>query len=135
MFESRVTLVGDAAHTHGGAFAAGGALAIDDAYALYLAFKHVFSSKNGTKGSAKDIETALKLYDRTRRPHAERLLNIVLQGINKKPAATDSDDAAVQRIKNKPDTTWLSEHDVEKAFADVVRQGTVDEPLLTRANL
>ncbi|KAL1857939.1 hypothetical protein Plec18170_003163 [Paecilomyces lecythidis] len=135
VFESRVTLVGDAAHTHGGAFAAGGALAIDDAYALYLAFKHVFSSKNGTKGSAKDIETALKLYDRTRRPHAERLLNIVLQGINRKPAATDLDDAAVQRIKNKPDTTWLSEHDVEKAFADVVRQGTVDEPSLTRANL
>ncbi|KAG9788873.1 hypothetical protein KCU88_g1632, partial [Aureobasidium melanogenum] len=33
-FQDRVTLLGDAAHTHGGAFAAGASLAIDDAYTL-----------------------------------------------------------------------------------------------------
>ncbi|KAL4880253.1 hypothetical protein BJY04DRAFT_219256 [Aspergillus karnatakaensis] len=40
-FADRVTLLGDAAHTHGSAFAAGVGLAIDDAYALGLAFDHV----------------------------------------------------------------------------------------------
>ena len=32
---------------------------------------------------------------------------------------------------DRPDTTWLSEHDVGKAFADVIRE----ESLLNRANL
>lgn len=135
VFDSRVTLLGDAAHTHGGAFAAGGSLAIDDAYALSLAFKHIFSSRT-SKGplSTKEIEAALTLYDKTRRPHTEKLLKIVLGGLSKKPASTGSGDLAVERIKNKPDTTWLSEHNVEKAFNDVVREAT-EGSSSTRANL
>jgi hypothetical protein len=38
-------LVGDAAHAHGGAFAAGGSLALDDSLALGLAFEEVSSNK------------------------------------------------------------------------------------------
>jgi len=41
-------------------------------------------------------------YDRTRRPHTEKLLAIVLQDICKTPLViTDSDDAAVQRIQDR----------------------------------
>ncbi|KKA16259.1 hypothetical protein T310_10161 [Rasamsonia emersonii CBS 393.64] len=64
-FGSRVTLVGDAAHTHGGAFAAGGSLALDDAYALALAFRHVFgsaSSANVPLSPAAAISKALNVY-------------------------------------------------------------------------
>ncbi|KAL2222392.1 monooxygenase [Thermoascus aurantiacus ATCC 26904] len=126
VFGSRATLVGDAAHTHGGAFAAGGSLAIDDAYALYLAFRHVFLSTKLTDASVGRIEKALALYDRIRRPHTERLLKIVLNNnSNNKTIGKDdivnAEDVLVQRIKNKPDTTWLSEHDVEKAFQNVIR--------------
>lgn len=118
-----MTLVGDAAHTHGGAFAAGGSLAIDDAYALYLAFNHVFSV-NQADFAAGRIEHALRLYDKTRRPHTERLLNIVIKGIGQ-AQVEPSESALVHRFKNKPDTTWLSEHDVEKAFTDVVSRADV----------
>lgn len=158
---ARVTLVGDAAHTHGGAFAAGGSLAIDDAHALLLAFRHTFSSSR-TETSYLDvsgkhdvnaaIEKALKLYDRIRRPHTERLLKIVLDGISdsdqiqrgpertsNSPNDVNSEDAVTRRIKNKPDVTWLSEHDVEKAFQDLVdgadavsARGILEQPRVSR---
>ncbi|KAL1964910.1 hypothetical protein VTN77DRAFT_6263 [Rasamsonia byssochlamydoides] len=123
-FGDRVTLVGDAAHTHGGAFAAGGSLALDDANALALALRHVFSASAETKVSfsAPNIGKALELYDQTRRPHAERLLRIVLSSVDNKtpdPATMteEQEDAAlIARMTTRPDTTWLTEHDVEQAL-------------------
>ncbi|KAE8314007.1 hypothetical protein BDV41DRAFT_587725 [Aspergillus transmontanensis] len=125
VFDSRVTLVGDAAHTHGGAFAAGGSLAIDDAYALFLAFRHVLGSSRAQKPKAYEVRAALALYDETRRPHTEKLLTIVLKGIGAQATSTDSDKVLVERVRNKPNTTWLSEHDVEKAFQSVLQKRSV----------
>ncbi|KAL7931364.1 FAD/NAD(P)-binding domain-containing protein [Trichoderma chlorosporum] len=122
---SRVTFVGDAAHTHGGSFAAGGSLALDDSLALGLAFKHVFSS--GTLNlpfSQGNIRQAFSLYDQTRRPHTARLLSIVHGLISRKAptyATAEEEDAALRaRMKSRPNLQWLSEHDVERAFARVV---------------
>ena len=125
VFDSRVTLVGDAAHTHGGAFAAGGSLAIDDAYALFLAFRHALGSSRAQKPKEYEVRAALALYDETRRPHTERLLTIVLKGIGGQATNTDSDEVLVERVRNKPNTTWLSEHDVEKAFQSVLQKRSV----------
>ncbi|PTB63292.1 FAD/NAD(P)-binding domain-containing protein [Trichoderma citrinoviride] len=122
---SRVTLVGDAAHTHGGSFAAGGSLALDDSLALGLAFKHVFSPGAAIVPlSQENIRRALSLYDQTRRPHTARLLSIV-HGLINRTAPTfatpeEEDEALRARMRNRPDLQWLSEHDVEKAFAQVV---------------
>ncbi|KAJ5515430.1 hypothetical protein N7527_006990 [Penicillium freii] len=125
IFESRVTLIGDAAHAHGGAFAAGGSLALDDSLALGLAFKEVFSSKNATF-SAGNINKALRLYSQTRQPHTARLLGIVHSQIDKKGtifATPEEEDAAlVARLTGRPNTEWLSEHDVEAAFNAVVER-------------
>ncbi|KAE8376058.1 hypothetical protein BDV26DRAFT_282968 [Aspergillus bertholletiae] len=121
VLDSRVTLVGDAAHTHGGAFAAGGSLAIDDAYALFLAFRHTFGLSRTQKPKTDEVRDALVLYDETRLPHAERLLTIVLRGIGAQKTNTDSEETLVERVRNKPNTTWLSEHDVEKRFQSVVQ--------------
>ncbi|KAL2701663.1 hypothetical protein AAEP93_005961 [Penicillium crustosum] len=125
IFGSRVTLIGDAAHAHGGAFAAGGSLALDDSLALGLAFKEVFSSKNATF-SARNINKALRLYSQTRQPHTARLLGIVHSQINKKGAifATpeEEDAALIARLTGRPNTEWLSEHDVEAAFKAVVER-------------
>lgn len=122
VFGSRVTLVGDAAHAHGGAFAAGGSLALDDSLALGLALKHVFTNN---EYSAKNINRALTLYSQTRQPHTARLLRIVHSQINKMavefPTAEAEDEALVARLTNRPDTVWLSEHDVEAAFGTAVR--------------
>lgn len=81
VFGDRVTLIGDAAHAHGGAHATGGSLAIDDAYTLSLAINHVFPITGTRKPSLAEISRALKLYEQIRKPHAERLLKLVHRGI------------------------------------------------------
>ncbi|KAL4789352.1 hypothetical protein BDV19DRAFT_395127 [Aspergillus venezuelensis] len=116
VFDSRVTLVGDAAHAHGGAFAAGGSLALDDAFALGLAFRYV---------SGGGIENALRLHEKARRSPAERLLRIVhgqLDTGKVMPPSNDEEEneRLIKRLRNRVDTEWLSEHDVEAAFRDVV---------------
>ncbi|KZT02803.1 monooxygenase [Laetiporus sulphureus 93-53] len=122
-FGSRVTLVGDAAHTHGGAYAAGGSLAIDDAYALLLSFLHVLpvDHHRSSKPSVAEIERVLRLYEETRRPHTERLLKDVL-GNPRKGSIAKSDEELRQKLQTRPSTTWLSEHDVVAAFEDVVKK-------------
>ncbi|KAF2494551.1 FAD/NAD(P)-binding domain-containing protein [Lophium mytilinum] len=80
---ARVVLLGEAAHTHGGAFAAGASLAIDDAYALYLALRAVIpplSSTQTNKVTREQIRTALGLYEATRRPQSDRVLRRRLRG-------------------------------------------------------
>lgn len=135
VFGSRVTLVGDAAHTHGGAHAAGGSLALDDAWALYLAFRHVLLAgaaapgRGGTSLNIQDIHRALTLYERTRRPHTERLVTSVLAAA-KAPGAPETDKALRQKMQSRPSTTWLTEHDVEATFARVLAEEGQDHSYL-----
>ncbi|KUL87636.1 hypothetical protein ZTR_05832 [Talaromyces verruculosus] len=123
---ARATLVGDAAHTHGGAFAAGGSLALDDSFALSLALRHAFSlaQLGAFNNGPSNVRRALELYDQTRRPHTGRLLEIVHGQINKKPEVYGSPEeenlALISKMTNRPDTTWLSEHDVTEAFQRVL---------------
>ena len=126
-FGSRVTLVGDAAHAHGGAFATGGSLALDDAFALGLAFRYVAESLSAPFHFSIDhIKRVLKLFSNTRKPHTDRLMSIVnTQLSNKALQLTDTEDEEsilLSRIKNRPNTEWLYEHDVEAAFAAAVEQ-------------
>ncbi|KAL7941293.1 FAD/NAD(P)-binding domain-containing protein [Trichoderma barbatum] len=136
---SRVTLVGDAAHTHGGSFAAGGSLALDDSLALGLAFKHVFSSGASSPLFSQDnIRRAFSLYDQTRRPHTARLLGIV-HGLISRQAPTfatpkEEDEALRARMRSRPDLQWLSEHDVEKAFAQVLEKHGVSAEEASKAS-
>jgi len=125
IFGGRVTLIGDAAHAHGGAFATGGSLAIDDAYALYLALLSIFPVTASLKPSPREILSALKLYEDTRRPHAVQLLKVV-HGNNamktKKIMAEtqETDEELRARAKRGSGTTWLHEHDVVKSFEDTL---------------
>jgi salicylate hydroxylase len=66
IFNDRVTLIGDAAHAHGGAYATGGSLAIDDAYAFSLAIASQFEAADMQRPSVEKIRTALDLYESTR---------------------------------------------------------------------
>jgi salicylate hydroxylase len=132
VFGSRVTLIGDAAHAHGGAFAAGGSLALDDTLALGLAFRHVFGSQTSEEPfSIESIKKTLGLYSNTRQPHTARILRIVHNQIDKRGAqftsAEEEDEALVARMRSRPNTEWLSEHDVEAAFAATLGQAEVME--------
>jgi salicylate hydroxylase len=123
VFGSRVTLVGDAAHAHGGAFAAGGSLALDDAVALALACRSVQDLS-----TAENIKGALRLYEKTRQPHTDRLLKTVHGQLDSSkkvgpPVSPEEEDARLlERMRNRPDTVWLSEHDVEAEFAAVLQE-------------
>ncbi|KAJ5709505.1 hypothetical protein N7493_010839, partial [Penicillium malachiteum] len=126
VFGSRVTLVGDAAHAHGGAFAAGGSLALDDALALGLVFKHVFQASAVNQFSSDQIKESLDLYAETRKPHTDRLLRIVHTQIGTKASgfttAEEEDTKLIAKMRNRPDTEWLSEHDVEAALTATIKR-------------
>lgn len=120
--DGRVTLAGDAAHAHGGAFAAGGSLALDDAWAFSAAIQEVFPPGDGRiiKPSGDDIARALRLYEKTRIEHTNKVMAVVHQLNEKKlellgAAQTDEDLRA--RMKSRYDPSWIHEHDVELAFA------------------
>lgn len=120
----RVTFAGDAAHAHGGAFAAGGSLAADDAYAFALAIAHMFPF-GSLKPSSESIEQALELYESTRKAHTDRVLSAVQQG-NKKTTErlgkTETDEELRARMMNRSNPYWIHEHDVEAAFAQAVAE-------------
>ncbi|EKD20500.1 uncharacterized protein L3040_004212 [Drepanopeziza brunnea f. sp. 'multigermtubi'] len=129
----RVTLIGDAAHAHGGAFATGGSLAIDDAYALYRSITSVFPPAATEGPSPGEIRRALELYEATRRPHAVRLLQVVHANNEMKTrkirAETRETDGELRaRAKRGSGTTWLHEHDVVRAFEEVLAKDSMKRP-------
>ncbi len=140
-FEGRVTLVGDAGHTHGGAFAAGASLAVDDAYCLSLALDEVFpptsSSSDSETVSVEKIRRALDLYESTRRPHTAKVLDIVHANKDKSRKLVErrlngqpeTDEEFRQRYAGRPNPVWLNEYDVEAAFREVVEAKRVVEDL------
>lgn len=118
-------MIGDAAHAHGGAYATGGSLAIDDAYCLYLSLLSVFPSNSKKKPSVEELGVALQLYEATRKPHAQRLLKKV-QAANAAKAAKleqlETDQELRDRAAKGSESAWLHEHDVVKAFEDTLKQ-------------
>ncbi|KAJ0420828.1 hypothetical protein BJY00DRAFT_122323 [Aspergillus carlsbadensis] len=126
-FSDRVALLGDAAHTHGGAFAAGGSLAIDDAFCFALALFHVFPPSEEGDASAVPWRDVCQLYEGTRKPHVDRILEKVHR-INKdqkrvvERAKSETDEQLLERVRTRFDPWWISEHDVEAAFWELVRR-------------
>jgi salicylate hydroxylase len=122
----RVTLAGDAAHAHGGAFAAGGSLAIDDAWAFAASILNVFP-KNVTKlPSGDEITRALRVYEKTRKPHTDRVLLTVHGGNKAKIAnigkAVTDEELRARIVSGSGDKAWIHEHDVVATFHDVLAE-------------
>lgn len=127
VFGARATLIGDAAHAHGGAFATGGSLAIDDAYAFYLSLLSVFPVTATEKPSPAEIQKALELYEATRKPHTDRLLKLVHASNGPKTervkaGTVETDQELRERAARGSNTIWLHEHDVVKAFEETLRR-------------
>ncbi|ORY24119.1 hypothetical protein BCR39DRAFT_547657 [Naematelia encephala] len=104
--EDHVVLIGDAGHPHGGAFAAGGSLAIEDAYTLYLCLK-----------DGRSVQDAWSLFDQVRKEHVHRLLRMA-EKLRKQRKDDEgkylNDDEIRQRVEGRGDVTWLAENDVEQ---------------------
>ncbi|KAL3456567.1 hypothetical protein BJX64DRAFT_293965 [Aspergillus heterothallicus] len=132
-FEDRVTLLGDAAHTHGGAFAAGVGLAIDDAYALGLAFDHVLPSSVPLQTVLpSQIREIFDLYEATRRPHTGKVLAAVHENRDNTAdwlqklfaGQPEPDEEFRYRLTHRGDPVWVNEHNVEAAFEKVLADRT-----------
>ncbi|KAH8890082.1 FAD/NAD(P)-binding domain-containing protein [Thozetella sp. PMI_491] len=116
----RVTLAGDAAHAHGGAFAAGGSLALDDAWAFAASLLHVFPQDAAELPSGAELARVLRLYETTRKAHTDRVIRVVHDGNKKKLArhgTIETDEQLRARMKSREDPSWLHEHDVQSAFS------------------
>ncbi|KAF2801303.1 FAD/NAD(P)-binding domain-containing protein [Mytilinidion resinicola] len=119
----RVTLAGDAAHAHGGAFAAGGSLAIDDGWSFAQSVLNVFPPSATKLPGDEDIAKALRVYGRTRKPHTDRVLHTVHSGNKAKVeriGKVETDEELRARMKNRGDPTWIHEHDVVAALRDAL---------------
>jgi len=121
-FGGRVVLIGDAAHSHGGALAANASLGMDDAYCLYLSFlEHVSPSGNLNLG-AKELKQVLSLYDAVRRPHCEKVLEVahaMYNGNNQRlwgGGEAETDEQLREKLRKRPYAEWIHEYDVEDAF-------------------
>ncbi|PYH92007.1 FAD/NAD(P)-binding domain-containing protein [Aspergillus ellipticus CBS 707.79] len=127
VFDGRVALLGDAGHTHGGAFAAGGSLAINDAHALALALAHTWPTGDGGRPNNRHLAEALAFFDRTRRPHVNKLIEIASkQALDRQRRSqasgtqAESDCWLRERVSGLGDVAWLAEHDVESEFKAVI---------------
>ncbi|KAL1893977.1 hypothetical protein Sste5346_006118 [Sporothrix stenoceras] len=139
----RVTLAGDAAHAHGGAFATGGSLALDDAWAFASAFQHVFPSTSKEAPKTADLLRAVKIYEKTRKAHTDRLLRVVhasnsarVESLRKSRQPgyfPETDEQLRVRIRSRTDPTWLHEHDVQATFAAAVKE--IEQGLVVQSRL
>ncbi|CAK1361718.1 6-hydroxynicotinate 3-monooxygenase [Cercospora beticola] len=123
-----ITYAGDAAHAHGGAFAAGGSLALDDAWTFSRAILHVFPS-GARKPSKLEIAAALRIYEQTKKPHTDRVLSTVHANNQKtveRLGRTETDKELRARMKSRADPSWIHEHDVDATFLKVVAQQNVE---------
>ncbi|KAI0013818.1 FAD/NAD(P)-binding domain-containing protein [Xylariaceae sp. FL0662B] len=129
----RVTLAGDAAHAHGGAFAAGGSLALDDAWAFASSISHVFPKDKTRKPNDAEIAKALHIYERTRKPHTDRVMSVVHESNARKvaqysqPREPETDEQLRSRIQNRVDPTWVHEHDVQAAFVQALAEADAEQ--------
>ncbi|KAI5459557.1 hypothetical protein BGZ63DRAFT_254623 [Mariannaea sp. PMI_226] len=115
----KVTLAGDAAHAHGGAFAAGGSLALDDAWAFAASIRQVFPDYASRLPTEQELATALKLYETTRKAHTDRIIQVVREGNRKKVerlGVAETDEELRLRMTSRADTSWIHEHDVVTVF-------------------
>lgn len=123
-FGGRVVLVGDAAHSHGGALAANASLGIDDSYCLYLSLLKQISSEGRLILGAKELQKSLRLYDTVRRPHCEKVLRVThaMYAMNNDRlwggGEEEMDEQLREKLRTRPYAEWIHEYNVVDAFID-----------------
>ncbi|KAL1408357.1 hypothetical protein Q8F55_005166 [Vanrija albida] len=123
----RGVLLGDAGHCHGGAFAAGGTLAIEDAYTLGLAVQAALerARARGQRLGAADLAFAFDLFDKARLAHVNRLLRAA-NDLRKAKKHTEGQVLTEEDIEayvhRHVDISWVSDNDADAVFAKVLAE-------------
>ena len=132
--QGRIVLIGDSLHPHGGAFAAGGSLAIDDGRALYLALSHTEATSSNEAQRPDRLSRALDLYKATRLPHIDKVMLAVKasRANAAKPDQPWSEEKIREWARAKNSQAWIHEHDVIGAFKETLVANRSEEPISVR---
>ena len=132
--QGRIVLIGDSFHPHGGAFAAGGSLAIDDGRALYLALSHTEATSSNEAQRSDRLSRALDLYKATRLPHIDKVMLAVKasRANAAKPDRPWSEEKIREWARTKNSQAWIHEHDVIGAFNETLVANRSEEPISVR---
>ncbi|KAH7155360.1 hypothetical protein B0J13DRAFT_618816 [Dactylonectria estremocensis] len=130
---SSVALIGDASHPLSGAFGAGAAFAIEDAWVLAGAIDWAYKT-------SRTLEHALALFDQVRSPHYRALYQTLddIAAANRQSAsqAASAEEDILTRVENvsQPKNNWMYYHEVDKVLADAIA-GWGDASLNIRPSL
>jgi len=86
---------------------------------------HIFPEASTKLPTAAEIQTALQLYEETRKSHTDRIIQTVHAGNRNRRTRVgqaESDEELRARMKNRGDVSWIHEHDVEDAFASAIKR-------------
>ena len=115
----------------GGAFAVGGSLAIEDAYALSLTLSHALSLPSSSSSTTPPtsrhdlLSLALSQYSSLRSAHVQR----VVEAANSVRAAKDrrndlglkmTEEEIRESVRERVGTEWIAENDVEELFREML---------------
>jgi len=118
--KGRIALIGDAGHPLSGAFGAGGAFALEDAYTLMATIGYA-RSHNKTQA------WALEHFDEIRGPHFEKLYDILntYRKVNQEvfaadPPLSDIDLVRIRYEKNSASapSEWIYKHDIIRVWQE-----------------
>jgi len=112
-FQSRVCLLGDAAHASTPHMGAGAGMAIEDAYIL--------SNLLGEISDASELDNAFRAYDLTRRPRSQQLVEWSSQQGRLYDLELVGDDPVRVSKELATRTRWVWEHDLAKNVVEAKR--------------
>jgi salicylate hydroxylase len=121
--DGRVVFIGDAAHPHGGAFAAGGTCSVEDAYTVMRAVDHVQQKAQVGRLSREELADAFDIYNECRYAHTLRVMKAA-EAVRAERRANAgrrlSDEEIKENAMKRGYFNWLALNDTEGVFQKVV---------------
>lgn len=126
--DGRVVLIGDAGHPHGGAYAAGGTMSVEDAYTLYRALDH--AQRSDSAGPRRRLDrTALRwafgTFDAARITHTTRVIDLANETRRKRErnrGVKAPDDVLRAGVATRPDVSFLANNDTKAVIERTIAE-------------
>lgn len=81
------------------------------------------AGRTPARPAAEDIARALRIYERTRKAHTDRVMSVVHEQNKKKVerlGQVQTDEELRARLRNRYDPSWIHEHEVQLAFSQAL---------------
>lgn len=125
--DGRVVLIGDAGHPHGGAYAAGGTMSVEDAYTLYRALDHAQTA--GRRLDRHALRWAFDTFDKARIKHTTRVIDLANETRRKRErnkGVKPSDDVLRASVATRPNVSFLANNDTKATIERTIAENPFD---------